>query len=93
MEIKIFKNKNDKICFKVNSQEDKEFTYDSFDYLIDLVYDNDEKVEIDCDDDYEDYKKLLEGIILESRKDDYRAAINNAKESNIKLSSAEENSN
>lgn len=78
MEIKILKNLHDKICFKMDDEVEREFTYDNFDYLIDSVYGNDEKVSIVCEENYEDYKKLLEGIIEESRKDDYRTAVNNA---------------
>ena len=89
MEIKILKNEKEKICFKINDENEREFTYDSFDYLIDLIYNNDEEVNINCDEDYDDYKKLLEGIITESRKDDYRTAVNKAIETNKKLEEAE----
>lgn len=89
MEIKILKNEKEKICFKINDEDEREFVYDNFDYLIDLTYNNDEVVNILCDEDYDDYKKLLEGIISESRKDDYRTAVNNAIEGNKKLEEEE----
>ena len=89
MEIKILKNEKEKICFKINDEDEREFVYDNFDYLIDLTYNNDEVVNILCDEDYDDYKKLLEGIISESRKDDYRTAVNNAIEANKKLEEEE----
>lgn len=89
MEIKILKNEKENICFKINDEDEREFVYDNFDYLIDLTYNNDEVVNILCDEDYDDYKKLLEGIISESRKDDYRTAVNNAIEANKKLEEEE----
>lgn len=89
MEIKILKNEKEKICFKINDKDEREFVYDNFDYLIDLTYNNDEVVNILCDEDYDDYKKLLEGIISEARKDDYRTAVNNAIDANKKLEEEE----
>lgn len=89
MEIKILKNEKEKICFKINDEDEREFVYDNFDYLIDLTYNNDEVVNILCDEDYDDYKKLLEGIISEARKDDYRTAVNNAMDANKKLEEEE----
>lgn len=89
MEIKILKNEKEKICFKINDEDEREFVYDNFDYLIDLTYNNDEIVNILCDEDYDDYKKLLEGIISEARKDDYRTAVNNAIDANKKLEEEE----
>lgn len=89
MEIKILKNEKEKICFKINDEDEREFVYDNFDYLIDLTYNNDEVVNILCDEDYDDYKKLLEGIISEARKDDYRTAVNNAIDANKKLEEEE----
>ena len=38
MEIKILKNEKEKICFKINDEDEREFVYDNFDYLIDLTY-------------------------------------------------------
>ena len=46
MEIKILKNEKEKICFKINDEDEREFVYDNFDYLIDLTYNNDEVVNI-----------------------------------------------
>lgn len=41
------------------------------------------------DDELNDYKQLLDGIITESRKDDYREAVNNALNSKTELEFAE----
>ena len=85
MEIKIFKNEQEKICFQLNNEEEREFNYDNFDYLIDVTYNNDEKINFTNDEEFDDYKKLLEGIIVESRKEDYRTAVKSAIESKEKL--------
>lgn len=85
MEIKIYKNEQEKICFQLNEEGEKEFNYDSFDYLIDLTYNNDENINFVNEKELDDYKILLDGIINESRKADYRTAVNKAKESKDSL--------
>ena len=41
MEIKIYKNEQEKNCFQIDNGEEREFNYDNFDYLIDETYNND----------------------------------------------------
>lgn len=84
MEIKIYKNEKDKICFKLNDVE-YEFKYESFDILIDTFYNNDVEIKYQADEDLDEYKKLIEGIINGARTDDYRAAVIEAKKSKEEL--------
>ena len=74
MEIKIYKNEKDKICFKLNEVE-YEFKYESFDTLIETFYNNDVEIKYQVDEDLDEYKKLIEGIIKGSRTKDYRTAV------------------
>ena len=74
MEIKIYKNEKDKICFKLNEVE-YEFKYESFDTLIETFYNNDVEIKYQVDEDLDEYKKLIEGIINGSRTEDYRTAV------------------
>ena len=69
MEIKIYKNEQEKNCFQIDNGEEREFNYDNFDYLIDETYNNDKVIKFINDEEFEDYKKLLDGIISESRKE------------------------
>lgn len=91
MEIKIYKNEQGKNCFQIDNGEEREFNYDSFDYLIDETYNNDKVIKFINDEEFEDYKKLLDGIISESRKEDYRKAVNDAIESKTALENEESN--
>ena len=89
MEIKIYKKEQEKNCFQIDNGEEREFNYDNFDYLIDETYNNDKVIKFINDEEFEDYKKLLDGIISESRKEDYRKAVNAAIESKTALENEE----
>lgn len=83
MEI-IVKKENDITCFVLNG-ESLEFNYDSFNKLIDTVYSNDDEITFDVEENLEEYQKLLRSIIEESRKEDFREAVNNSKIAKKKL--------
>ena len=85
MEIKINRNEKGKVLFQINDEAEREFTYDNFDHLIDLTYNNNEEIKFVNDDELSDYKQLLNGIITESRKEDDREAVNNAINSKSEL--------
>ena len=91
MEIKILKKENGEIVFILNGEE-KKFEYDDFDYLIETVYNNDEEICYENDEELKEFKDLLEGIVNGSRTSDYRTAVAAAKEAKDKLESAENNS-
>lgn len=77
MEINIKKNEENKICFNLDSEE-YEFNYEGLDVFINKFYSTNEEVKINCDDEYNEYRNLLEKILVECRKDDYVKAVNNA---------------
>lgn len=80
MEIDIRKNEENKICFKLDDKE-YEFNYEGLDVFIDKFYSTDDEVKINCDDEFNEYRNLLQKILVECRKDDYVKAVNNAIES------------
>lgn len=92
IEIKIYKNIDEIICY---SMRDKEFlfTYDSFEELIDTVLFNDEEYQINCEEEFEEYKKLLNGIIQGVKTEDFREAVKNAAESKKNLEDLEKEIN
>lgn len=75
MKINIYKDENGKMFFKLNNDKPFEFVYDNFEKLIDNVYQNNDEIKYMFDKEYEEYKQLLEGIIIESRKQDFRDAV------------------
>ena len=80
MEIEIVKKEDGEIVFKIDGKENK-FEYEYFDELIERVYQNDEKINYRTVEELKEYEELLRGIIEGARTEDYREAINNAKQS------------
>src|SRR5574344_1485210 len=84
MKINILKKDNGKIVFEFDETE-YEYDYDGLDKFIEKSYSNNDEVEINCDDEFEEYKILLNNILIECRKDDFKNAVNKAIESNKEL--------
>ena len=77
MTINIKRKEDSKIYFTMK-EVDYEFNYEGLDAFIELFYSNDEDVSITCDEEFNEYKQLLERILEECRKDDYIKAVNDA---------------
>ena len=88
MEIKINKKEDGTVVYKYDEKE-REFNYDNLDCFIE-VYNKTDEVNYIVEDGLEEYKALLEEIVLESRKQDYIEAIETAKKSTQKFENAEE---
>ena len=84
MEIKIYKKEDGVGVFSISGEE-YEFNYDNFDKLIEDVYSNDDTISYDTADDMKDYEMLIKGIVDGSRTEDYRNAVQKAKEAEQKL--------
>lgn len=72
------KTVDDKIKFVFQGIE-KEFGFDSIDWLIDefLKLDINEKIEVETEnDELNNYKKLIEELFMESQKKDFRETYN-----------------
>ena len=91
MEIKINKKEDGTVIYKYNEIE-REFNYDNLDSFIEEVYDKTDEINYDVEDGLEEYKALLEEIVIESRKQDYIDAIEAAKKSTQKLEKEEQDS-
>lgn len=88
MEIEIIKKEDGEIIFKIDGEENK-FEYEYFDKLIETVYENDEKINFKAAEELKEYEELLKGIIEGARTEDYREAINKAKQAKDNLIEAE----
>lgn len=91
MEIKINKKEDGTVIYKYNEIE-REFNYDNLDSFIEEVYDKTDEINYDVEDGLEEYKALLEEIVIESRKQDYIDAIEAAKKSTQELEKEEQDS-
>ena len=80
MAINIIKKEDSKIYFTLN-RTDYEFNYEGLDAFIEAFYSNTEEATIECEDEFNEYKQLLQKILEECRKDDYIKAVNEAIES------------
>lgn len=89
MEIKINKKEDGTVVYKYDEIE-REFNYDNLDCFIEEVYNKTDEINYDVEDGLEEYKALLEEIVLESRKQDYIDAIEAAKKSAQELETEEE---
>lgn len=87
--IKIFKNEEGKVVFKVK-EEIYQLDYDSFEKLIDIVLSEDGDYEVDSDTELEEYKKLLDGIIIGVNTEDFKNAVKAAEKSQNELKINEE---
>lgn len=87
--IKIFKNEEGKVVFKVK-EEIYQLDYDSFEKLIDIVLSEDGDYEVDSDTELEEYKKLLDGIIKGVNTEDFKNAVKAAEKSQNELKINEE---
>ena len=88
MEIEIVKKEDGEIIFKIDEEENK-FEYEYFDKLIERVYQNDEEINYRTVEELKEYEELLKGIIEGARTEDYREAINKAKQAKDNLIEAE----
>lgn len=88
MKIKIERKQDGEIVFFIDTEERK-FEYESFDYLIEMIYKDDETIQYENEDDLKEYKELIQGIIEGARTQDYRQAVEKAKEVKEKLENAE----
>lgn len=86
--IEIFKNEEGKVVFKVK-EEIYQLDYDSFEKLIDIVLSEDGDYEVDSDVEFEEYKKLLDGIIKGVNTEDFKNAVNAAEKSQNELKNNE----
>lgn len=77
MTINILKKDDGKIYFTLNDQCN-EFNYEGLDKFIELFYSNNNEVNIECDEEFNEYKQLLNSILLECRKEDYVNAVKEA---------------
>lgn len=86
--ILVYRNEEKKVMFKI---EDKAFeiNYDGFEKLIDTILASDITYEVEGDDELEEYKKLIEGIILGVNTEDFKNAVTAAKSSRTNLGEAE----
>ena len=91
MEIKINNKEDGTVIYKYNEIE-REFNYDNLDSFIEEVYDKTDEINYDVEDGLEEYKALLEEIVIESRKQDYIDAIEAAKKSTQELEKEEQDS-
>lgn len=89
MEIKINKKEDGTVVYKYDEIE-REFNYDNLDCFIEEVYNKTDEINYDVEDGLEEYKALLEEIVLESRKQDYIDAIETAKKSAQEIETEEE---
>ena len=88
MKIDIIKKDDGEIVFKIDNEE-YIFEYESFDKLIEKVYENDDEIIFNAKNDLKEYEELLKGIIDGSRTEDYREAVNKAKQAMNILTDAE----
>lgn len=88
MEIKLKKSSEGKITFELLG-ELFDLNYKGFEKIIDEVYDNKENVEIIADEELNEYKELIQSIIVESRKEDFINAVTEAKRAKQRLQEAE----
>lgn len=88
IKIKIYKNDKGIVCYSMNSNEFL-FAYESFEKLIDSFLSGDDEYEIDCTEEFEEYKKLLDGIIKGVKTEDFRNAVKAAEESKRNLEELE----
>lgn len=77
MKIKIYEDETQKKYFEFDD-EPYEFNYDSFKKLIEKFYDNNEEYSFECAEELNEYKNLIDEIIIESRSDDFRNALETA---------------
>lgn len=89
MEIKINKKVDGTVVYKYDEIE-REFNYDNLDCFIEELYNKTDEINYDVEDGLEEYQALLEEIVLESRKQDYIDAIEEAKKSRQKIETEEE---
>lgn len=88
MEIEIKKKEDGEVVFESEGIEYK-FEYEELDKLIEQVYANDDTVTINTNEELAEYKELIRNIVSESRKQDYREAVQKAKEAAEKLEEVE----
>ena len=80
MTINIIKKEDNIIYFEMKDNY-YEFNYDGLDVFIESFYSNKEEVIIKCDEEFNEYKQLLEKILEQCRSDDYVKAVKDAEES------------
>ncbi len=80
MEIKIFK-KEKKVLLTIDKEEPQEFNFDTLDCLIDRIVENNDEININCDNnDLNNYKILLDNLVDETQTDDFKNAFKHVKE-------------
>lgn len=89
MDINIIKKEDGNVYFNLNDI-DREFNYEGLDIFIETFYDNENEVNIKCDDELNEYKKLLENILIECRKDDFVKAVKEAIKTQKEMDALEE---
>lgn len=89
MEIKINKKEDGTVVYTYDEIE-REFNYDNLDGFIEDVYNKTDEMNYVVEEGLEEYQELLKEIVLESRKQDYIDAIEEAKKSREALKTEEE---
>lgn len=90
IKLEITKNENDSKIGFILSDNFYEFNYDSFERLIEISLENDDTFEVDCSDEYIEYKNLILDIIDGCRSEDFKNAVALARESENILRQEEE---
>lgn len=75
--LKIKKDATDnKVKFKIDEENYKEFNYDNLEKVIDLAVKTDNEIDTVIEEEgLEDYKILIDSIIAESRTEDFKNAV------------------
>lgn len=64
-----------KVKFRIDAEEFREFDYKSLDSIINKVMSNDDDIDYETEEKLDDYETLIKKIVLESRSEDFKKAV------------------
>lgn len=80
MEITINKKEDGTVMF-IYDEKEREFSYENLDNFIEDVYNKNDEITYKTEEGLDEYEELLKEIVIESRKQDYIDAVEEAKKS------------